>query len=96
MKKDRKVLRGVYNSGRERVRGFGEAPEVRGCGGRRRAIRMKGVKTQSVPAMRYRSRERSRGFREEKEIRRVLDDHVSQDTLGGAVGYAPTVPVKDF
>ncbi|XXG59473.1 hypothetical protein AAC387_Pa04g1552 [Persea americana] len=43
---------------------------------------MKGVKTQSVPAMRYRGRERSRGFIEEKEIRRVLDDNVSQDTLG--------------
>ena len=87
---------GVYNSGREGVRGFGEAPKVRGCGGRRRAIRMKGVKSQTEPTMRYRGRERSLGFREEKDIRRVLEDHVSQDTLGGAVGYAPTVPVEDF
>ena len=57
---------------------------------------MKSVKTQSIPAMRYRGRERGHGFRDEKEIRRVLEDHVSQDMLGGAVGYAPTILVKDF
>lgn len=48
MEKHGKVLRReVFYSDREVVRGFGEAPEIRG-GGSRSVIRMGGVKSKSI------------------------------------------------
>lgn len=57
---------------------------------------MEGIKYNSRPVKGDRRDEGGHGFGNEEEVRKVIENHVNQGTLGGAIGNAPTVPVKDF
>ena len=57
---------------------------------------MEGIEAKSILAEGDGRNERSHGFRDKDEVRRVFENHVSQGTLGGAIGNAPTIPIEDF
>ena len=57
---------------------------------------MEHIKSKSIPAERDRGNERSHGFRNENEIRRMFENHVCQGTFGGAIGNSPIIPIEDF
>ena len=57
---------------------------------------MEGIKSKSIPAERDRGNEKSHGFRNENEVRRVFENHVCQGIFGGVIGNAPTIPVENF
>lgn len=97
MEDQREMLRrGILYRNGQVMRRFGEAPEVWKRGWRGGVIRVESIKAKSVPIERDRRDEISHGFRENNKVRRIIEDHVSQCTLSGAIGYAPAIPVKNF